>query len=306
MKISSIWQESRALTATAGVMLLDLVFTLIGLVFDGRTIGGMPAWLKPAKFAISTAIFAASIAWLFQYLPDFRRSKQWLGTALAVILIIEVGIIDWQAARGTTSHFNVSTPQNAAFFAIMGVSIGMLWLLSVWILILLFRQTFKDRVWAWALRLGMLISVLGSATGGLMTTPTHDQLAAMKRHERVAVIGAHTVGAPDGGPGVPGVGWSAQHGDLRIPHFLGLHALQIIPLLVWWRRRKSTMRFVFAIAGSYFSLCLILLWQALRGESIVEPSSLTLVALGVWLMATVSALVPWQRNVYEMEALHER
>jgi hypothetical protein len=305
MMISKAWKESRSLMVTTGVMLLDFLFTLIGLALDPRLVTGMPVWLKPAKFAISTAIFAASIAWLFQYLPDFPKTKRWVGPALAAILSLEVGIIDFQAARGTASHFNISTVENAVLFAIMGVSIGILWLLSVWIAIALFKQTFKDPVWGWALRLGMLVSVLGSASGGLMTMPTADQRAAMARHEHVSASGAHTVGAPDGGPGVPGVGWSKQHGDLRIPHFLGLHALQVIPLLVWLGRRKSTTKFVFVISGSYLALYLILIWQALRGESITEPSALTLTVFAAWLVATIGAL-NLQGNGYKLEALHER
>jgi hypothetical protein len=204
--ISLFWKESRALTATAGIMLVDFLFTLMGMAFDPRTIGGAPAWLKPAKFGISTAIFAGSIAWLFQYLPDFAKTKRWLGPALAAILLVEIGIIDFQAARGTTSHFNVSTVEDAVLYSIMGTSIGVLWVLSVWIVVTLFRQTFHDPVWGWALRLGMLISVLGSASGGLMTMPTGEQRANLLRHEQVTSVGAHTVGAPDGGPGIAGVG----------------------------------------------------------------------------------------------------
>ena len=138
-----------------------------------------------------------------------------------------------------------------------------------------------------------------------MTMPSSGQRASMAKHEHATVVGAHTVGAPDGGPGIAAVGWSKEHGDLRIPHFLGLHALQVIPFLVWWRR-KSTRQFVFAISGSYLALYLLLIWQALRGESIVAPSSTTLIALAVWLIASTMALIPLQRKGYRMEALHER
>ena len=67
-------------------------------------------------------------------------------------------------------------------------------------------------------------------TGGLMTRPTAAQLEAARAGERMTIAGAHTVGAPDGGPGLAGTGWSTEHGDLRVPHFVGLHALQVLPL----------------------------------------------------------------------------
>jgi hypothetical protein len=303
--IATLWKQSRVLMATAALMLLDFVFALVALALDPRTIGGAAAWLKPAKFGISTAIFAASIAWLFQYLENFSKTIRWMGPALSAILILEVAIIDLQAARGTTSHFNISTVENAVLYTIMGVSIGILLLLNIWIGVLLFRQPFRDRVWGWALRLGMLVSILGSASGGLMTMPTSEQRAQMQ-HAAPVVVGAHTVGAPDGGPGIPGVGWSENHGDLRIAHFLGLHALQVIPFLVSWRGRKRDSRFVIGVAGSYFALYLILLWQALRGESIVQPSSLTLGVFGIWLAGTLVALLPYHRNAYGMESVHER
>ena len=122
--ISKIWKQSRVLTATAGMMLVNLLFALVGLAIDPRMIGGMPAWLKPAKFAISTAIFAASMAWLFQYMPDFGRRARWVGAGLAGILIVEVAIIDFQAARGTTSHFNISTVEDSVLWGTMGVRSG--------------------------------------------------------------------------------------------------------------------------------------------------------------------------------------
>jgi hypothetical protein len=131
---------------------------------------------------------------------------------------------------------------------------------------------------------------------------TPEQAAAMHATHAVRSVGAHTVGAPDGGPGLLGVGWSTQHGDLRVPHFFGLHGLQIIPFIGWLalRRRRLHTSFVFSIAGSYLALIGILTWQALRGQSVIEPDGVTLAAFFVWLGASVVAIF-WTQSISPLE-----
>jgi len=285
--VQKLWKENAPLMATSALMCVVFLVSVAGIFLDPRIIMGAPAWLKPAKFAISTAIYAATMAWLFQYIhvwPRFLRAAGWV---TAVVFVVEVGIIDVQAARGTTSHFNATTPLNQVLFVIMGVSIGILWATSVGILTALFRQKFSDPVWGWSLRLGMLITVIGSAAGGAMIPPTPVQMTQIREHQMPSAVGAHTVGAPDGGPGLPGVGWSKDHGDLRAPHFLGMHGIQAIAFLGWLiGRRRGSVAMVATAAGSYFGLAAILMWQALRGQSIIGPDQTTLVALGIWLVAT--------------------
>jgi hypothetical protein len=283
------WANSAPLMATCILMLAAFVASAAGIFLDHREITGVPAWLKPAKFAISTAIYSGTLAWMFQYISISQRFVRAMGWVIATVLILEVAIIDVQAWRGTTSHFNFGATPDRILFATMGTAIGVLWLASVGILVALFRQGFRDPAWGWALRLGMLITVLGSAVGGMMLRMTPAQAEALRVSHTVSVVGAHTVGAPDGGPGLPGVGWSTGHGDLRVPHFFGLHGVQIIPFLAWLFGRRREL--VFAIAASYLAFIGILFWQALRGQSVIEPDGATLTAIAIWLAATAVALV---------------
>ena len=291
--IRDLWHTDKPLTAVGLLMLAALGVSALGLWLDPRTIGGAPAWLKPGKFAASTAIYSLTLAWLFRYLSAWLVTRRIVSWTTAVVLVLEVAIISMQAWRGTTSHFNVGTPLDAALFAIMGGAIVLQTVVSIAVAVALWRQRFADPALAWALRLGMTLTIIGASTGGLMTRPTAAQLAEAGAGHGMPVVGSHTVGAPDGGAGLAGTGWSVAHGDLRIPHFIGLHAIQafgLIALLPGSQRSPARrLRLVLTAAVSYAALFAILLWQALRGQSIVQPDVTTIVTLAGWALATAAA-----------------
>jgi hypothetical protein len=290
-----LWLASRPLTAAGLGLLIVFAVMLAGLAIDPGVITGAPAWLKPAKFAISTGVYALTVAWVMTYLSDWPRLTRLAGWSTAAVMVIEVALIGLQAARGVTSHFNVATRFDIAVFAVMGISILVAWVMSIALTVALFRQTFADRALGAAIRVGMLITVIGSGTGGLMTGPTRAQLEEARATGRMPVVGAHTVGAADGGPGLPGTGWSREHGDLRVPHFLGLHAIQAIPALVWLiglgASAEVRRRAVLAVSLSYASLFAILLAQALSGQSVLAPQGAPLAALIGWLAATALGML---------------
>ena len=274
--LKRLWQASAPLTATGCVMLAGFAGTLAAMAVDHRTILGVPTWLKPAKFTISAALYAFTLAWIFTFLPERRRLTSRVGWITAVVLVFEVGVIAVQAGRGVTSHFNVGTPIDAALFSTMGLAIVVAWGAAIALTVALFRQLFTDRAFGWALRLGMLLTVVGQGTGGLMTNPTSAQLAEARR-TRITVAGAHTVGGPDGGPGVPITGWSREHGDLRVPHFVGMHAVQILPALAWLLIPVGSVdarrRAVIGMAAAYAALFAVLLFQAMNGHPLVPMVS---------------------------------
>ncbi len=290
--LTPLWQASPPLTAVGLLMLVVTVASLLGLLVDRRIITGAPAWLKPLKFAISTAVYSLTLAWIFGWLSDWPRVRRFVGWLTAIVFVLEVAIIDAQAWRGTTSHFNVSSPVNAMLFLIMGGAILLQTLVSVAVAVALWRHDFADRALGWAFRLGMTLTIVGALTGPLMTRPTAAQLAEARAGAPMTTAGAHTVGGVDGGPGVPVTGWSREHGDLRVPHFLGLHAVQALALIAVglrrWRRPEGVqVKLVLVAAAGYASLFLLLLWQALRGQSVVAPDATALASIAMWAVITV-------------------
>ena len=229
--LDRLWRASPPLTAVGLLMVVVAGASVVGMLVDPRVITGAPAWLKPFKFAVSTAVYSLTLAWIFGWLPDWPRVRRVVGWTTAIVFVLEVAVIDAQAWRGTTSHFNVSTPLNATLFAIMGAAILLQTLVSVAVAVALWRQRFTDRVLGWALRLGMTLTIVGAMTGPLMTRPTAAQLADARAGARMTTAGAHSVGGVDGGPGIPVTGWSREHGDLRVAHFIGLHAIQSLALI---------------------------------------------------------------------------
>src|SRR4051812_17637445 len=107
---------NRPLAIAVIAFLVGLCIALVGLIVDPRVITGAPAWLKPVKFLISGSIYCATFIWLLSYVRGRLASiAAWV---TAVGLMIEITLVAFQAARGTRSHFNVSTPLNSAIWSI--------------------------------------------------------------------------------------------------------------------------------------------------------------------------------------------
>lgn len=287
---------NRPLALTVLVMLLTIVVALVGLIVDPQVITGVPAWLKPFKFALSISIYATTFIWLLGVVSGHRRIVRLVTWVTTTGLLIEMALIATQVIRGTTSHFNVGTPFDSAVWSIMGASIVCVWTANLILGIALLRQRFADAVFAWALRLGVLISLVGMGVAFFMTSPTAAQLTAAKAGSGLPVAGAHAVGMADGGPGLPVVGWSTVGGDLRAPHFVGLHALQLLPLFGWLLvrygarlRPASRMALVWIAGLGYLGVVGLLTWQALRGQSLVAPDARTLIAAGLLLTTIIGA-----------------
>lgn len=223
------------------------VVCLVLMFFEETQILGVNRWLKPFKFYASVGIMVLTMGWLLYYLDNAKKIRlySWL---IFISMLFENGLIITQAVRNTTSHFNVTSPVNGIVFQLMGFFIIVFTITIILVCISFFKQkqfSIPD-AYLWGIRLGILFFLFFSLEGGMM-------LGILK----------HTVGGPDGGPGLPVVNWSTQYGDLRIAHFVGIHSLQVLPLFGKYIAKTKKQAILFSMF--YFLLATALFLQAIIG-----------------------------------------
>jgi hypothetical protein len=194
-----------------GMAALAAVFVGLAVV-DQRTLLGSPLWFKPLKFALSFALYAGALAWMLARLPEGALHRT--GWAIVATSTAEMAILAGQAARGVRSHFNDDDFTGVLLYRIAGVTIVALYLATVAVALRFLRARFDDPATASAVRLGLVVSLVGMAVGFVM-----------------AVVDSHAIGVPDGGPGLLLFGWSTTGGDLRIVVYAALVLPQFGPFL---------------------------------------------------------------------------
>ena len=96
------------LAVAGSLFLLAFAGSLVGVVVDHTVITGMPAWIKPAKFMISSAIYAFTLIWMLGFVRGRGRLVGAASWITVVALVAEDAVIAVQAFRGTASHFNIA------------------------------------------------------------------------------------------------------------------------------------------------------------------------------------------------------
>jgi hypothetical protein len=233
------------------VCLVSAIVFLALTKFSNTEVYNVSAWYKPFKFAFSIFLFAWTMTWYCHYLPSFNI--KFFNWTVIVLLGFEIVYIAIQAKKGQLSHYNLSTPVHAVLYSMMALAATLVTVYTAYAGALFFKYDFPTLpdYYLWAIRLGILIFVVFSFEGFVMGSRL-----------------THTIGGEDGGAGIPLLNWSTKFGDPRISHFIGMHALQILPILSFYLVKNT--RATIAIAGLYGLLAVFTLVQALQGKPLFK------------------------------------
>lgn len=251
--LSLLIRDQKVLIASGAICFAALIVLMTVSLFDSFEILGINRWIKPMKFFMSVGVYLWTIAVYLYFVPGRERAKKVIAWGVSLLMLTENALVVMQALRRTTSHFNHATSFDDAVFSVMGLLIVVNTGLVVYLLVIYFKTDIQlPRSILWGMRLGMTLFLFAAFEGGYMSIGT-----------------GHSVGVADGGPGLPFVNWSTTGGDLRAAHFIGMHALQAVPVFAWVMQRiaaSKALALTLAFVAVYLLVFVLLFIQALAGR----------------------------------------
>lgn len=251
-------------TGLAVLMVLATAPTLVAMALDPRMVEGVSLWVKPLKFEIALALYAATLAVYARFVPPRVRAslphRLFVGL-VALAFLYEMIWIAGAAAFGVPSHFNLTTPLMEHAYRLAGIGAVTLTAASLvtGIAIAVNRET------------GLAPALKLSLVAGLLLTFVATVVVA----GYLAGQGGHYVGGEGAPAGTwPVFGWATDRGDLRVAHFLATHALHVLPLVgllvVALRGPSGGTKTIAAASLCYAALVAYAFLEAIAGRAFLS------------------------------------
>lgn len=259
--LHEIWQRHPLWMRTACGFVALMAICAVLAASDERTFNGISVWAKPFKFSLSLAVYFATLAWFVPLLPNGymeSRKGRWLTWIPIACAVFEIAYITVQAGRAEASHFNNTSLFYSVMYGFMGSGAVALVSICLWMGVVVLKCRGTANPYALAVGIGLLLTfVLGGGFGGYLGGQT-----------------SHWVGGTQSDAnGMWLMKWSRDGGDLRVAHFFGMHAMQVLPLLAALLPVRTPRRVAVAcVVGAsvvYTGVCVYTFVQALNGTPVV-------------------------------------
>jgi hypothetical protein len=201
---------ARILYRGAAFWMVSAAVHLGALALDGWQWSGAVSFRKPLVFSLSVGLLMATMGWVLDRLPRRPRLSGALAWTFLVSSSIEVGLISLQTWRGRASHFNVVEAGDAAIFAMMGASVGVMSLCLIGLLIWSAIERPANRQVRLAVIGGLALVATGLGIGQWIIELGNAYVAANQTVPDTVIYG--------------------EEGVAKFPHAIAFHGIQVFIL----------------------------------------------------------------------------
>lgn len=301
----------RILWLTGAVLLVTMVAHIAALVITGGPVSGPVSLRKPATFAEAGWLISWSAAAILPRLQTRAWQRHLIGASVILFSVGETAIMAVQAWRGVPSHYNFSTPLDAALMRVGAGGTAAIFLIGTVVLLV---SAVRSRDIAASLRLGIVagivVLIIGCVIGFVMISNNsgvyQGSIGAGFTRQTAAYLGpsAATVG-----PQYLLLRPATAGGDLVAPHVIAIHGLVLlaVPAVALTRtamtRGRQLRLVVITVASVAIGMALLLLQAfAQRPLDQLQPSALSALAVCAITLVTcyvVIAAAVWRgRTAY--------
>lgn len=232
--------------ATAIFTAIFITF-LIGYQTCGYVLYEICHWLKPGKFAISFAIYTATMGWYMEYLKDTLGEKRIriLSIAIVTLAFTEMLAIVFESWLTSGSIYSIQIPPETAkwlsraLYLAGNTMIITTTIITSYIGLQFFKPiSLEPYAYLLGIRAGFVVFAISCTLGGYL----------IDHYGQMPLDGTHF--------GIPFMRYGSRRDILSSLHFLGVHYLQLLPLCCYFFHKYMKEVVILSTVGAYFLVCL--------------------------------------------------
>ncbi|OLB66628.1 MAG: hypothetical protein AUI10_02205 [Actinobacteria bacterium 13_2_20CM_2_72_6] len=284
----------RVLWIVGTVLLGTMLVHVVALAIRGGPVTGPVSLRKPADFAEAGWLLTWSVALILPRLRTRAWQRHVIGGSAVLFGVDETAIMAVQAWRGVPSHYNFSTPLDAALMRGGAAGTAGVFLIGVVVLLVAALRSPDTASVKLGIRAGIVVLLVGCAIGFVMVSNNSGVF------EGAFGSGFGNRTAAYLGPDPATIGHEyvllrphTRGGDLVLLHAIGIHGLALLALPAVLLTRTALpaarqLQLIATAAGAIGVGMAVLLVQALRQRPLDQLHPVLLAVLALCLVALIA------------------